>query len=431
MAPPTATEQLIRDYLNRLSVAARDLAPDDRRALLERIRGYIEQKADKSRRPSTMEVGRVLARLGNPATLVEQERRRLAAQGKAVSQATSATGRQRFLARARGRDQGRPRGSGFPWSALRDNGGSVPPAPSNGVADGVHRPATPGASETRDAATTGGGVTARPADPTSPSPPASASEPAARPAGSGGPAPAERPAAGSSDSSGNGAVPAALTPTGAESATPQRPATDASHDSGAHDEPASATQPAVGTEGSHGDAATPADPAPASVTESADAKKSAAGGTSAATPRPRTAKSRWWRRVDLIVPDGPVRRQLVRLLAWVRRRPLEAAAVVLMGIGGPVFPPVFLIGATLALASELWDGRDKWVGIALPIVLTVIGLAVGIAAGGRAHWQHESWVYLEFVSRIAPALGAGYLAWRTERPRRPPTVPPFSRPRRA
>jgi len=132
MAPPTATEQLIRDYLNRLSVAARGLAPDDRRALLERIRGYIERKADVARRPSTMDVARVLARLGDPAALVEQERRRLVAQGKSVPLTSSAgPSRQRFLSRARGREQSRLRGAGFPWSALRDSGSSAP-LPQNG-----------------------------------------------------------------------------------------------------------------------------------------------------------------------------------------------------------------------------------------------------------------------------------------------------------
>ncbi len=126
-----------------------------------------------------------------------------------------------------------------------------------------------------------------------------------------------------------------------------------------------------------------------------------------------------------------MRRQVSRLVGWASKRPLEAAAVVLMGIGGPIFPPVFLIGATLALASELWDGRDKWIGLASPVVLTVIGLAVGVAAGGRAHWMHESWVYLNVVSRVAPALGAGYLAWRCQRPRGPSSLPPFSKPYRA
>ena len=102
----------------------------------------------------------------------------------------------------------------------------------------------------------------------------------------------------------------------------------------------------------------------------------------------------------------------------------------LMGIGGPIFPPVFLIGATVALGSELWDGRDKWLGLALPVVLTVIGLSVGVAAGGRAHWQHEGWVYLDVISRVAPMLGAVYLGWRCGHARRPPAEPPYSRPRR-
>jgi hypothetical protein len=135
--------------------------------------------------------------------------------------------------------------------------------------------------------------------------------------------------------------------------------------------------------------------------------------------------------VQATVPDGAVSVQIGRLIGWARKRPLEATAVTLMGVGGPIFPPVFLIGATLALASELWDGRDKWIGLALPIVLTLIGLILGIAGGGRAHWQHEGWVYLDIVSRVAPVLGAGYLAWRSERPRRPPPVPPFIRPRRS
>jgi hypothetical protein len=78
MSPPT--EQLIRDYLNRLSVAARDrLGPDDRRALVDRTRKLIERKADFAGRPTTLEVGKVLARLGDPVALVEQEWRRLTA----------------------------------------------------------------------------------------------------------------------------------------------------------------------------------------------------------------------------------------------------------------------------------------------------------------------------------------------------------------
>jgi hypothetical protein len=75
MSPPT--EQLIRDYLNRLSVAARDrLGPDDRRALVDRTRKLIERKADFAGRPTTLEVGKVLARLGDPVALLHSIRSR-------------------------------------------------------------------------------------------------------------------------------------------------------------------------------------------------------------------------------------------------------------------------------------------------------------------------------------------------------------------
>ncbi len=161
-----------------------------------------------------------------------------------------------------------------------------------------------------------------------------------------------------------------------------------------------------------------------SAVESVSAADAIAAGSGRATADAPPEAGQW--RHPRTSAPGPGR----LLLGWVRKRPLEAAAIVVMGIGGPIFPPVFLIGGTLALASELWDGRDKWVGLAVPIVMTVIGLAVGVAAGGRAHWMHESWVYLDVISRVAPVLGAGYLAWRCGHPRHPSAGPPFARPYR-
>jgi hypothetical protein len=397
MAPPTGSEQLIRDYLNRLSVAARDLAPDDRRALLERTRSLIEQKADLARRPTTMDVGRVLARLGDPARLVEQERRRLATQGRSPrpstpdpSDAPSTPARQRFLARALGREHGRLRGPSFGRPFQPDSRSSPSVAAPNGVVSGVDMPA-----------------------------------------GADGP-----PQAGS-PSSANGTAHGTAVLSGGESARPERPvvAQPRSGAGSAAEQPlADAAPGASGTAGERRDTVPPAEAAAAGPTASADESTTAADAMpadsegDAAEARPEVHQ---WRRPRTAALRGPVGRQVSRLLAWARKRPLEAAAIVVMGIGGPIFPPVFLIGATLALASELWDGRDKWVGLALPVVLTVIGLAVGVAAGGRAHWMHESWVYLDVVSRVAPALGAGYLAWRCQRPRRQSPVPPFSRPYRA
>jgi len=119
------------------------------------------------------------------------------------------------------------------------------------------------------------------------------------------------------------------------------------------------------------------------------------------------------------------------LRSWYRRRPLEASAVVVLGIGGASYPPLWLLGAALALASRLWDYRDKWVGLALPLLLTVIGTAFGVTRGGRLSvgaGVHEGWVYAVVISRIAAVLGASYLAWRTLHGRRPPPVPPWNRP---
>jgi hypothetical protein len=476
MAPPTATEQLIRDYLNRLSVAARDLAADDRRALLERTRSLIDQKVNLARRPSTMDVGRVLARLGDPAVLVEQERRRLVAQGKAVPRSTPAAPRQRFLARTVGREHARPRGPGFPWSAMRDNGGSASFAQPNGVSNGVEHRATPTTADSPAARSEGGESAGVPVADAAPSAgtaanglaaadgpvtasdgpaagdgPTSAADGPARedgPLAADGPAPADQPGAA------DRAVPAHSPPSDADAVNvgPAQPRAESpprrrsafvagpvrrhSHvdDQSADD----ATSPPA-TEGARDSTAPRAEGARDSTApraEAAGAGPAARAGPGAATrdnteaaPGGGTASGRSGLRVQVTGPDGAVRRQIGRVLGWARKRPLEAAAVALMGVGGPIFPPVFLIGATLALASELWDGRDKWVGLALPIVLTLIGLILGIAAGGRAHWQHEGWVYLDIVSRVAPMLGAGYLAWRSERPRRPPAVPPFIRPR--
>lgn len=405
MAPPTASEQLIRDYLNRLSVAARDLAPDDRRALLERTRSLIDQKADLARRPSTMDVGRVLSRLGDPARLVEQERRRLAAQGGSARPATSATPatrahRQRFLSRALGREHGRLRVPSFAWPVQPDSRGGAPVAQTNGVANGVHQPEVPVRGDGQDAA-------------------AASIGPVAEPEAHG-------------TANGRAAAPGGQSPPPGEQ--PAVPTRHGSADPGAGEQPAESAPSAAGAESGGRDNVPPAEASAAGRTGAADESATTADATATgAGPEAADAAptGRRWRYPRPAVLRDPVGRQFRSLLAWARKRPLEAVAIVLMGIGGPIFPPVFLIGATLALASELWDGRDKWVGLALPIVLTVIGLAVGVAAGGRAHWMHESWVYLDVVSRVAPALGAGYLAWRCHRPRRPSSLPPFSRPYRA
>ncbi|MDR2987819.1 MAG: hypothetical protein LBV34_23570, partial [Nocardiopsaceae bacterium] len=74
------TEQLIRDYLNRLSLAAKfGLEPGDRQALLDHTRARIDAECGGAANPTAEHVRRTLAGLGDPVALVEKERSRVAA----------------------------------------------------------------------------------------------------------------------------------------------------------------------------------------------------------------------------------------------------------------------------------------------------------------------------------------------------------------
>jgi len=42
-----------------------------------------------------------------------------------------------------------------------------------------------------------------------------------------------------------------------------------------------------------------------------------------------------------------------------RQHPLECAAVILLGLGGLIYPPVWLLGALAALPSRLWDVKTS------------------------------------------------------------------------
>src|SRR5271165_5799887 len=114
MSPPA--EQLIRDYLNRLSVAARgQLGPDDRRALVNRTRDFIERKTGLAGPPTAIEVARLLAGLGDPSRLVQQERRRLSAvRGEMPEPAAGRNPITRVLRRA----HGKPRSASWHWPVL-------------------------------------------------------------------------------------------------------------------------------------------------------------------------------------------------------------------------------------------------------------------------------------------------------------------------
>jgi hypothetical protein len=117
-----------------------------------------------------------------------------------------------------------------------------------------------------------------------------------------------------------------------------------------------------------------------------------------------------------------------------RERPLEAVAVVLIGLGGAVYPPVWLLGAALALASRVWDVRDKWLGLAIPLFAVIVGMGADVslngAQGGLTAYFREAWIFGGHMSRIVAVLGAVYLAWRSQQPRRRQSAEPWKKQRR-
>jgi hypothetical protein len=135
---------------------------------------------------------------------------------------------------------------------------------------------------------------------------------------------------------------------------------------------------------------------------------------------------------------GTTRGVLWRLMdataALVRHRPLEAAALVLLGVGGAAFPPVWLLGAVLVMTSKKWDLHDKWIGLVAPVLLVISGTALVVVLGGEhpslASYAWEAWLGAGRIGRVVALVGAGYLLWRLQRGPRDPRQPPWNTPHR-
>jgi hypothetical protein len=128
------------------------------------------------------------------------------------------------------------------------------------------------------------------------------------------------------------------------------------------------------------------------------------------------------------------KRAALLVTGWARQRPLAAAAVVLLGLGGLVYPPVWLLGAVVALASKAWDARDKWLGLMVPLVVVIVGTTADVSLGGAQHgigsYAREGWMFAGHLSRAVAVLGAAYLVWRTQRPPRMRPAEPWKKNRR-
>ena len=143
------------------------------------------------------------------------------------------------------------------------------------------------------------------------------------------------------------------------------------------------------------------------------------------------------RRTARALPPGasaPVSVSAIAGRVWgqTRHHPLEAISVVVLILTVLIFPPLWLIGAFMALLSRLWNPVDKLIGLAGPVLLTIIGTGVGLAMGASRHspgdYFKEGWALSTDLFRIGAILGAIYLAWRITKGRRQESTPPWMRP---
>jgi hypothetical protein len=378
MRPPA--EQLIRDYLNRLSVAARNrLLPEDRRAFLVRTNDYIERQSGVRGTADPAEVMRILSGIGEPEAVVERERARI----EARRSEREAAARRAVLWKPRRQEQ--------------------PPAPEPDNPQVTNKDGRPLTGEIR---VTSRPITSRwrPGEQLKPRPSRSGRVPRPRRDGSGspggtgattpGPKPADRPAAPAAGSAGTAPAGGAGTVAAGGAQTGQSPASRGGTGLGQPAGPsASAGLPSAagaaspsqngGHAGSNGTSPAPQQPPAAAASQSARAVRPGvpgaaplapqapeapeAGNGVPAVPKPagRTVRITPGRTVRITrvgrpatnrgprqrLQPGDVTRDIARRAADVgRRHRMESASVLLMIIAGLIYPyPIWAVGFVLWL----------------------------------------------------------------------------------
>lgn len=130
---------------------------------------------------------------------------------------------------------------------------------------------------------------------------------------------------------------------------------------------------------------------------------------------------------------SPVVAPLAEAWTLARKHPLEAVAVVLLGLGGLILPfPFWLIGGLVALRSRRWDARDKWIALAGPLLVTFMVLLIRAATSAGnffSAFYHAAGNDVGVSIRVGCVLCAGFLIWRLRRGPRLRTLPPWQRPR--
>jgi len=174
----------------------------------------------------------------------------------------------------------------------------------------------------------------------------------------------------------------------------------------------------------------------------------AADGTPPAPTR-RLRRPQLPRRPQFRRPEGPRRlqpgditraREMARRAADTgRQHRAEAVSVALLALGGLIIPfplwvvgfLLWLIGALIAVFSGVWSLPDKWLGVIGPLALVIVGTATIVTLGGTrssaSGYVNEALTAAMYLFKIGAVLGAGYLAWRLQRGRSSPQVPPWLR----
>lgn len=381
MNPPT--EQLIRDYLNRLSLASRGkLGATERQSLLDRTRARIEAECGGTSQANAAVVRKALAGLGDPIAIVELEHSKIS-----VGSAQVEGGASSMQAEPDRTVDSSETGDPETGPEVRSDLGGAVPAPRDApeAADASEPDPGPGEFDLdrhgldehgHDRPGTGQ-HTVLDTD----RPPQRGTEGASRPAspGAASPGPAR---------------------TGPRPQAGRRPAAPAT--------PAAPVAPAV-----------PAVPAqqPSGSEQARLDRRARLERELTASPPPR---------------PGMLSAAIANVTDVVRRHTVEFFAVLLLGVGGAIYPPIWLVGAALALPSKKWDIRDKFVGITMPIVLVVIGTVLVLVLGGQrgslGSYAFEAWLGAERISRVVALLGSGYLLWGLRRGRRTPRLPPWNVP---
>jgi hypothetical protein len=508
-APPPSAQQMIREYLGRVSVAATKMLPKgDRLLFVGRTRAAIEAKVGPLASADADDVLDALTTMGEPEELATRERERLysarrrgaaaappalwkpskesrrGTTGSRRGDADSRRGAAPPPAREQGPSPGRRRSRPWPHRGLTGPDEPQPAETASPSASPDSVPAVPRQAESPEVVSppveASRSAETPPPPEVSPPPevplppevpreevprprmppelaleegwptePAAAESPPAKPAAPE-PAPAESappesvppesaaagPAAAESAAAWNGSAASVPVPdlAGLEADAPEP---ETREPETREPETRGADGPGAGTPGSGGPSQNgtppgwlrPGRPAPVPAPGEAKPLSIVPGMTESGEPEDQPVTGQrsvaGWR--------SPVVAPLVEAWALARKHPLEAVAVVLLGLGGLILPfPFWLIGGLVALRSRRWDARDKWIALAGPplVTLTVLVIRAASSAGNFfSAFYHAAGHDVGLSIRVGCVLCAGYLIWRLRRGPRLRTLPPWQRPR--